>query len=71
MPMTTEQIRERGLAALRKELGSAGLIRFLKHFQLNRGDYTEDRRQSLAGLSIEELRGRARQSRIRKKSRRA
>jgi hypothetical protein len=58
MTMTGEQIRLRGLAALRKELGRAGLVRFLEHFEAGQGDYTSVRSKLLAGLTMEELRQR-------------
>jgi hypothetical protein len=60
MIVTGEQIRSRGLAALRKELGRAGMVRFLAHFEAGKGDYTKEREGLLAGLTMEELRGRAR-----------
>jgi hypothetical protein len=47
MALTAEQIRTRGLQALRKELGAAGLIRFLKHFDSGSGDYTRNRHAAL------------------------
>ena len=37
MPLTGEQIRVRGLAALRKELGRARLARFLRHYEPGTG----------------------------------
>ncbi len=39
MTLTLEQIRRRGLAALRRELGKAGTIRFLQQFETGSGDY--------------------------------
>jgi len=68
MTMTGEQIRLRGLAALRKEVGHAGLVRFLQHFEAGKGDYTSERAGLLAGLTMEELRRRA--GRPKKKSNR-
>lgn len=59
MPLTGEQIRVRGLAALRKELGRAGLARFLRHYEPGSGDYTSERAQFLQGLTMEQLRRRA------------
>jgi hypothetical protein len=56
--MTGEQIRLRGLAALRRELGRAGLVRFLQHFEAGKGDYTTERADHLAGLTMEKLRQR-------------
>jgi hypothetical protein len=62
MQMTGEEIRLRGLAALRRELGRAGLVRFLQHFETGSGDYTRQREKLLASLSMKELRSRARRS---------
>jgi hypothetical protein len=62
MQMTGEEIRLRGLAALRRELGRAGLVRFLQHFETGSADYTRQREKLLASLSIKELRSRARRS---------
>ncbi|MGD0464978.1 MAG: hypothetical protein ABSB74_21040 [Tepidisphaeraceae bacterium] len=68
MPLSGEQIRLRGLAALRRELGRAGLVRFLQHFKPGAGNYTRERQKFLAGLTMDELRGRVGRSR-KKKSR--
>jgi hypothetical protein len=59
MQMTGEQIWLRGLAALRRELGRAGLVRFLQQFETGSGDYTRQRDSLLANLSMKELRSRA------------
>ena len=69
MPMTTEQIRLRGLSALRKELGLAGLVRFLRHFDSGTGNYTRDREETLAGLSMEEIRAQTNEHRPAKRPR--
>jgi hypothetical protein len=37
--MTVEEIRRRGLEALRRELGRAGMIRFMQQFEAGSGDY--------------------------------
>ena len=55
MRPTGEQIRVRGLAALKKELGRAGLARFLRHYEPGAGDYTRERGQLLKGLTMVEL----------------
>ena len=70
MAMTAEQIRTRGLAALRKELGMAGLVRFLQHFSAGSGDYVHDRPASLANLTMGELRQRVVTTRPRRKPKR-
>ncbi len=72
MPLTGEEIRVRGLAALGKELGRAGLARFLRHYEPGVGDYTRERGQLLSGLTMDELRRRAaRHKRPRASKRRA
>ena len=45
--MTLEEIRQRGIRALTRELGPAGMIRFLQQFETGRGDYSIDRHQWL------------------------
>ncbi len=51
--MTLEQIRRAGLAALLRDLGPVGTIRFLQQFETGAGDYSRDRHQWLDGLDIE------------------
>lgn len=53
--MTPEEIRLRGLEALSRELGPAGLIRFLQQFEIGRGDYSEERHSLLANCTLDEL----------------
>jgi hypothetical protein len=36
------------------------MVRFLAHFEAGKGDYTKERGAVLAGLTMEELRGRVR-----------
>jgi hypothetical protein len=71
MPLTGEEIQERGLAALRRELGRAGLARFLRHFESGSGDYVRERSKLLAGLTMDDLRRRARERDKKKKKRNA
>lgn len=59
MKPTDKEIRVRGLAALKKELGRAGLARFLRHYEAGSGDYTAERERLLKGLTMEQLRSRA------------
>jgi hypothetical protein len=42
--MTDEEIRTRGLRALRDGLGQAGMIRFLQQFETGTGDWARKRR---------------------------
>lgn len=54
-PMTLEQIRIHGLAALTRELGVVGMIRFLQQFETGHGDYTRDRYNWLPDTDVETL----------------
>ena len=53
--MTLEQVRRRGLGALKRELGTVGMIRFLQHFEVGRGDYTKERGNLLDGLDLDDI----------------
>jgi hypothetical protein len=45
--MTPEALRQAGLDALRRDLGAAGMVRFLQQFEMGQGDYTAERWQWL------------------------
>jgi hypothetical protein len=53
--LNTEQIRKMGIEALTKELGSAGMARFMQQFELGSSDYTRDRDEILGNSTIEEI----------------
>ena len=53
--MTLEQIREQGLAVLRKHLGVVSMVRFLQQAEMGSGNYTEERYQWLGDPDLEEL----------------
>ena len=40
--MTLAQIREQGLAVLRKHLGIVGMVRFLQQAEMGSGNYIEE-----------------------------
>ncbi len=65
--LTPDEIYEEGLAALRRRLGKAGMIRFLQQFEKGSGDYTEERKQWVGGMSVDEIFDRAKRLRIRRK----
>ena len=56
MRRTPREIRERGLLALRRELGRAGMIRFLRQFETGSGDYARERHAWVDGVTLDELR---------------
>jgi hypothetical protein len=70
MTMTGEEIRMRGLAALRRELGRAGLARFLQQFKAGTGNYTEERGELLKDMTLEGLQKRVRAKRAKSGHRR-
>jgi hypothetical protein len=59
MTLTLNEIRRRGLAALRKELGQAGMVRFLQQFENGHGDYARERRTWVDSTSLDEIRAAA------------
>ena len=59
MTPTMEEIRARGLRALREELGQAGMIRFLQQFETGSGDYARERHTSTDSLTLGAIRKKA------------
>jgi len=68
MALTLNEIREKGLEALRRELGRAGMIRFLQQFESGKGDYATERRKWVDGVSMDQLRSLAGRKARRKSS---
>lgn len=54
--MTLNEVRERGYAALLKELGPVGYVRFLQQFSTGKGDYSKERHAWLDQIGPGELR---------------
>ena len=61
--MTLEQIRVAGMAALSRELGIVGMIRFIQQFEIGTGDYSNDRHHWQDGQDVETIAGRIRENR--------
>ena len=53
--MTPQQIRVAGLAALTRELGLVGMIRFMQQFEMGQGDYSVDRHQWLDQYTVDNI----------------
>ncbi|MBW4681963.1 MAG: hypothetical protein KME19_17870 [Microcoleus vaginatus WJT46-NPBG5] len=53
--LTQAQIRQLGIEALTKELGPAGMARFMQQFEMGSGDYTRDRDQLLGDPTVAEI----------------
>jgi hypothetical protein len=59
MSLTLDEIRRKGLAALQKELGRAGTIRFLQQFETGSGDYARERHAWVDATSLDNIRAAA------------
>ena len=64
--MSPEQIRTAGMRALFRDLGPAGLIRFLQQFEAGAGDYSTERHDWLPGTDVKDLASQIRASRTRR-----
>jgi hypothetical protein len=62
--MTLNEIQQKGLEALSRELGPVGMVRFLQMFETGYGDYTEARHQWLDNQPLEDIAQRIRQRRV-------
>lgn len=67
MGLTLDQIRQKGLDALRRELGPAGMIRFLQQFDSGSGDYARERHHWVDATTLDDLRAVAGRKRDRKR----
>jgi hypothetical protein len=59
MTQTLDEIRRRGLEALRRELGRAGMVRFLQQFETGHGDYARERHAWTDRMSLDDIRAAA------------
>lgn len=69
MADTLDQIRRKGLAALRRELGRAGMVRFLQQYEHGQGDYAKERQAWVDAVSLADLRKSAHAKRPRRRAR--
>lgn len=53
--LVLNEVRERGFAALQRELGSAGLVQFIQQFRKGRGDYSRDRHKWLDKWTVADI----------------
>ena len=54
-PMSLYEIRMEGWKALSERLGPAGAMRFMMQYDPGRGDYSKERREIFAELTMDEL----------------
>jgi len=48
-------IRNMGMLALKKELGTVGATYFIRQFTVGKGDYTTEREELLKGITLNEI----------------
>jgi len=53
--LVLSDVRTRGVAALRRELGNAGMVQFLQQFGKGHGDYTKERHKILDKFDIDAI----------------
>ena len=53
--LVPDKVRERGIRALRRELGAAGMAQFIQQFQTGRGDYSRERHRILDKFSVDDI----------------
>ena len=58
--LTLEEIRLRGLEALKKALGRAGTVRFLQQYSNGQGNYARERRDWVERTSLKDIQAAAR-----------
>jgi hypothetical protein len=49
------KVKRRGMEALTRELGAAGMVQFMQQFCSGYGDYTRERRKALDSLSVDDV----------------
>ena len=62
--MTLNEIQQAGLAALSRELGLAGYVRFLQMFERGYGNYSQERSRWLEKQSTDDIAKRIQEKRI-------
>jgi len=53
--LTPTAIRKLGIAAITKELGPVGMIRFFEQYELGYGDYSKERKFILQGEEVKSI----------------
>ena len=53
--MTDEELQQRALGVIGRELGAYGLARFLRTYRNGSGDYTRDRHEWQDGLTVQDV----------------
>ena len=62
--MTLNEIRQKGLEVLSRELGPVGMIRFMQQFETGSGDYSIERHEWLQNETVEGIYQRIKERRL-------
>lgn len=62
--MTLNEIRQKGLEVLSRELGPVGMIRFMQQFETGSGDYSTERHEWLQNETVEGIYQRIKERRL-------
>ncbi len=55
--LAPDKVKRRGMEALTRELGAAGMIQFMQQFSSGYGDYSKDRHRLLGRISVDDVWG--------------
>lgn len=53
--LIANDIKAKGMRALARELGAAGMAQFMQQFNRGRGDYSKDRHKILDKLTVDDI----------------
>ena len=53
--LAIDKVKTRGVRALVRALGPAGMMQFMQQFRRGRGDYSKERHKLLAGLTVDRI----------------
>ena len=53
--LAPNQVRKRGMEALTRDLGVAGMVQFMQQFSSGAGDYSRERHQIVGSLSVDNI----------------
>ena len=55
LTLAPNEVRIRGLKALRRDLGAAGMAQFIQQFSGGRGDYSKERHEFVDKMTLDEI----------------
>jgi hypothetical protein len=62
--LVADKVRARGVKALVRELGPAGMVQFMQQFQHGSGDYSKERHKLLGKLTVDQVVDEIRRTRV-------